>query len=126
MVSNSGAKPIVNDSNVDVGNLSDSGEKAKQTWGVGSLSSVISISGLYVCTIQTKSLSQLEALFQAFSSIKSLLGIGLIVLSYMLSKSYPNHKFSVVGKKIAIFLFYAYLIIIIFISVTSLIDLLIS
>ncbi|MGM1049020.1 MAG: hypothetical protein ACQEXX_23170 [Bacillota bacterium] len=106
-----------------MGELSDNGKKDEQKWGVGSLSPVFSILGTLVGTIQTKSLSQLETNFQAFSSVKSLLGIGLIILSYMLAKNYPNHKFSAVGKKIAIFLFYAFILII---SITTLFNILIS
>jgi hypothetical protein len=106
-----------------MGNLSDSGKKDSQKWGVGSLSPAFSIFGFLVGTIQTKSLSQLAANFQAFSSIKSLLGIGLIILSYMLAKNYPNHKFSAIGKKITVFLFYAFLIII---SITTLFNIFIS
>lgn len=88
-----------------MGELSDSGKKDEQKWGVGSLSPVFSILGTLVGTIQTKSLSLLETNFQAFSSVKSLLGIGLIILSYMLAKNYPNHKFSAVGKKSLFFYF---------------------
>lgn len=76
--------------------------------GIGSLSLFFLILGFLTCTIQTKSLSELMKTSKLLS-IKSLLGIGLIFLSYIIAKKYPNHLFAKSIKKIDIYLLYIFL-----------------
>lgn len=82
--------------------------KKYSKFGIGSLSLVFFILGFLTCTIQTKSLSEfLKA--SSLLSMKSLLGIGLIFLSYITAKKYPNHMFATAIKKIDMYLIYIFL-----------------
>lgn len=76
--------------------------------GVGSISLVFFILGFLTCTVQTKSLSEFLKT-SSLLSLKSLLGIGLIFLSYTIAKKYPNHMFAKAIKKIDIYLIYIFL-----------------
>lgn len=76
--------------------------------GIGSSSLVFLILGCLICTIQTKSLSEILKT-SSLLSMKSLLGIGLIFLSYIIAKKYSNHMFAKIVKKIDIYLLYIFL-----------------